>query len=204
MTYSPALYMRRIARAQEILLGISLILLAGLPLLFLYQPRALSALSPSLYFLSLVAVTLVMSIRPLADLYPCIPWIRPLVILRKGVGVFSASIIVSFMLYKILLTGDAYFVQYTTPAFWSMERYALFAHLGDVTAVLLLLTSNVFSKRVLGKNWKRLQKLAYVYFYSGALYEFLALQSSVALVALVLVTVLVVAACIKNHTKKTL
>lgn len=204
MTYSPARYMRRIAKAQEILLGISLMLLAGLPLVFLYQPTVLSWLSSYLYFFSLLAVTLVMAIRPLADLCPRTPWIRPLVILRKGVGVFSASIIVSYMLYKILLTGDAYFAEYTTRAFWSMEGYALLAHLGDITAVILLVTSNIFSKRVLGANWKRIQKLAYVYFYSGALYEYLAFQSRFALMALCVVTILVGAAYIKNHSKKSL
>lgn len=202
MTYSPKIYMGRIAKVQEILLGISLCMLAILPLLLLYFPDVIYQYASVLYVLSLFAVTLVMSIRPLADLFPDTLWLRPLVILRKGAGVFSASIIVSFLLSKILLGGGEYFAQYLTREFWSMNNYALLAHLGDVTAVLLLVTSNIFSKRVLGKNWKRLQKLAYVYFYAGALYEFLALKSWFALIAISIVTGLVVEAYIRNRKKK--
>jgi hypothetical protein len=204
MTYSPKIYMGRIAKVQEILLGISLCLLAALPILLLYFPDTIYQHASVLYFLSLFSVTLVMSIRPLADLFPNVAWLRPLVILRKGAGVFSASIIVSFLLSKILLGGGDYFAQYLTRAFWSMQDYALLAHLGDVTAVILLVTSNIFSKRVLGKNWKRIQKLAYVYFYTGALYEFLALKSWFALIALSILTGLVVEAHIRNKQRKTL
>jgi DMSO/TMAO reductase YedYZ heme-binding membrane subunit len=55
---------------------------------------------------------------------------------------------------------------------------------------------------VLGKNWKRLQKLAYVYFYSGGLYEVLALNSKFALYAMIIVTLTAIVAGIVNFIKR--
>jgi DMSO/TMAO reductase YedYZ heme-binding membrane subunit len=43
----------------------------------------------------------------------------------------------------------------------------IFPRLSEVTALILFVTSNNFSQKLLGKNWKRIQKLAYVYFLSG-------------------------------------
>jgi DMSO/TMAO reductase YedYZ heme-binding membrane subunit len=52
---------------------------------------------------------------------------------------------------------------------------------------------------MLGPWWKRIQQLAYVYFYAGALYEMFALQSTVAMVAISLVTVTVFVAWAKKR-----
>lgn len=129
-------------------------------------------------------------------------WLRRLVILRKGFGILSASIIVGFMLASMLSLKGQYFVQMLTLKYWSFENYAFFAHIGDITGVLLLATSNIFSQRLLKKNWKRIQRLSYVYFYAGALYEAYAFQSIFALYALLVVTnVTVLAWAIKKWTK---
>lgn len=194
-------YMGFISFLQEALLVISVGLLCFLPLLLVFYPAQMAAFISPLFATSLILATFVMSIRPLADLIDETKLIRPLVILRKGFGVLSASIIVSFIFSKIILGGSAYLQNYLTPSFWSIGNLSLLAHLGDVTGFILLITSNVFSKRVLGKNWKRVQKLAYVYFYSGALYELFAFQSKFSLFALVLVSGLVFSAYIKNKSK---
>lgn len=173
-----------------------------LPVLLYFWPNSLSDTSITfLYTVSLAAVFWVMAIRPLADLFPELPWLRALVVLRKGMGVLSASIIVSFMLAKFMTGGFAYLENFTTASYWSMNGWAILAHLGDVTAVILLITSNKLSKRLLGSNWKRIQKLAYVYFYAGAGYEMLVFGSMFAFVAVIVVTVLVGLARIKNSMK---
>jgi DMSO/TMAO reductase YedYZ heme-binding membrane subunit len=171
-----------------------------LPLLLVFAPSVIPGSVTTLFYtISLVAVFFVMAIRPLADIMPRASWLRALVILRKGFGVLSASLIMVFVFQKIIQSGGAYFASILTPAYWSLTKYAVLAHLGDLSAVPLLITSNKYSKRVLGPWWKRLQKLAYVYFYAGALYELLALHSMLALVALVIVTMLVLIASVKNR-----
>ena len=183
------------------LLILGIVLLLVLPVTIAYFPAYLPGWSyTALFGLSLCAVFLVMIIRPLADLLPNIAWIRPLVILRKGFGVLSASIIVGIMLSKFMTDGFIYALDFFSPERWSLAGGVVLAPIGDLSALILLITSNKFSKRVLGKNWKRIQKLAYVYFYAGALYEYLLLDQVLALVAMILVTVLVFAAYAKNRS----
>lgn len=166
---------------QEAFLSVSFLTLVSLPIVEAYFPDALPQdFITFLYEVSLTAAFLVLSIRPLADLFPKVPELRALVILRKGVGAFSASIIVSFMLAKFLVNGFGYFAAFFSAAHWSPDRYAILSPLGDLSAFILLITSNKFAKRSLGMNWRRIQKLAYVYFYAGALYEYLVLGQSFA------------------------
>ena len=196
-------YLLAIQKIQKLMLGISIGILMILPILSAFRPDMLPAKVMTLLFtISLSSVFFVMSIRPLADIFPTLTWIRPLVILRKGFGVFSASIIVSLFLGKIMANGFGYLAVLGTPAYWSLSGYALLAHLGDLTGILLLITSNSFSKRILGPWWKRIQKLAYVYFYAGALYEFLVFYNALAFVAIGLVTLLVLIAFTQNLSKR--
>lgn len=190
-----------ISLLQQYLLATGIGILLILPIWLAYFSTSLPSWSyTAMYGASLTAVFLVMAIRPLADLFPTISWIRPLVILRKGFGVFSASIIVAVMLSKSMTSGFSYLTDFFSPEHWSLAGGAILAPLGDVSALLLLVTSNKFSKRVLGKSWKRIQKLSYVYFFAGALYEYLLLGQVLALVAMVLVAGLVAAAYVKNHS----
>lgn len=196
-------FFKTITVIQESLLGISIALLAFGPVVLVVWGHLIPfSIIGALYTLSLIAVTLVMSIRPFADITNDVPQIRALVILRKGFGVLSASIIVTFLLAKLIEPGSTYLSSMLTSTYWSLDRYALFAHLGDITGIILLITSNTFSKRILGPWWKRVQKLAYVYFYAGALYEMLALQSTFAMVAMGIVTVLVFVAWVKKRFEK--
>ncbi len=198
-----AKYLGFISFLQEFMLGVSIALLCVLPTVLLLSPQILGPnFFTNIYSLSLVSVFFVMAIRPLADLLPKVKWVRPLVILRKGFGVFSASIIISFTVAKFIEIGFLnYFAQYFDSAYWSFEGFKFFAHLGDLVAIPLLLTSNNLSKKILGKNWKRLQQLAYVYFYSGAIYEALIFQSKLAIVAIPVVSILVIASYFYNLKK---
>lgn len=197
-------YIKTIGLVQTYLVGGSVLYLMVAPIVLAYFPDILPGNTYStLYLVSLLSVTAVMSIRPLADILTGARFVRPLVILRKGFGILSASIIVGFSFSKMLLVGPvAYLALLGTSAYWSLDGYALIAHLGDLSAIILLITSNNYSKRILGIWWKRIQRLAYVYFYAGATYEVLAFQSLVALVALITVSVLVALAWIMNRRKR--
>lgn len=140
------------------------------------------------YDLSFASVFILMLLRPLADIYSEFPWLKRLVLLRKGLGIFSASIIIGFAFGNSIIPGSLYLSNLFSWDFFSFHKYAVFSHLGDVTGFILLLTSNIFSQRVLKRNWKRIQKLSYVYFYSGAVYEAFFLRHSFALYALFVVT----------------
>jgi DMSO/TMAO reductase YedYZ heme-binding membrane subunit len=46
----------------------------------------------------------------------------------------------------------------------------LAARLSEITAILLFVTSNNISQKMMGIWWKRIQKLSYIYFISAGLY----------------------------------
>jgi DMSO/TMAO reductase YedYZ heme-binding membrane subunit len=179
-------YLTTIKKIQTLLLIISIGILIVLPQLLVFAPDYVN--TTLLYTLAHISLFLVMIIRPLADLLPKVRFIRPLVILRKGMGVFSASIIVSFIIAKLITDPVGYLASMATYQYWSLDGFALFAHAADIAAILLLVTSNNFSKRILGPWWKRIQKLSYVYFYGSSIYLLLAFGDTTMIFYLTIVT----------------
>lgn len=200
-------YFTFIKYTQEFLLGISILTLLILPLILVFMPNTVTDTGTlRIYDLSHLAVFLVMIVRPLADLLPKTKFVRPLVILRKGMGVFSASIIIAFMLAKIIMDPSGFFASIGTAQYWSMRNLALLAHAADWSAVILVLTSNTLSKQVLGTWWKRIQRLSYVFFYASSIYVFAMFHNMFVLSSMVVVTILTIAAYLvnKNRTNKSL
>lgn len=197
-------YIKSIKHLQSILsIGSVGIFLLVLPMVLVFKPELLrETVKSTLFFISFASVSFVMAIRPLADIFSGNIWVRSLVVLRKGFGILSASIIVSFMLVKVVTLGSEYFINFSQISTWKISDFGIFARLGDVTAVVLLITSNTLSKNILGANWKRIQKLAYVYFYAGGLYEYLAFHDQFALYAMIIVSILVLTAFFINRSKK--
>lgn len=196
------LYFSIIAITQKILMAVSVALLLTLPFGLAFYPDTFTYTTTGfLYAISHYFLLFVMLIRPLADLVTKTKWLRPLVILRKGAGVFSASIIFSFLLSKIIIDPCGYFSSFATSAYWSLDKFMLFAHLADISAFFLLITSNRFSKLVLGKWWKRTQKLSYVYFFGSSLYLYFALEETIMLYFMALVSLITTLAFIKNKNK---
>jgi DMSO/TMAO reductase YedYZ heme-binding membrane subunit len=196
------LYFSLIKLTQQTLMTISVILLVVLPNILALYPEAIS--TSLLYALAHSSLFLVMIIRPLADLLPQAKFIRPLVILRKGVGVFSSSIIVSFIISKIMIDPTSYLSSFGTLSYWSFGNLALFAHLADISALLLLITSNNFSKKIMGANWKRLQRLSYVYFYGSGIYIVGSFGDQVVFTYMIVVTVLTLLAYFSNKQRAAL
>lgn len=196
-------YLTTIQFLQKFFLGVSILIMLSLPLILAFTPEMLSEDSIlALYDISHMAMFLVMFIRPLADLLKGVRFIRPLVILRKGVGVFSASIVVSFIFAKIIMDPVGYFTAFSTQAYWSLENYALLGHLADISAIILLVTSNNLSKRILGSAWKKIQKLSYVFFYASSFYVYLNYSTMSVLYSIAIITVITVLAHLANRRRE--
>lgn len=193
-------YLTLIKHLQAVVLGISIVLLATMPSAIVLVPSWFHERTYGwLYAAAHISLFFVMSIRPLADIFREMSWVRPLVILRKSFGVFSASIIVSFLLAKIMVDPSGYLAYMLSGEYWSLADWAVLAHVADLSAVLLLITSNNLSKQILGSNWKRLQKLSYVYFYGSALYVYLVFGETISLWYLIVVTAITVLAWMRNR-----
>jgi DMSO/TMAO reductase YedYZ heme-binding membrane subunit len=145
-------YLKGIKYLQKILIFLSvLILLVVLPPLIAFNPDLMTDNFRQLLFdISFWSVFFVMMIRPLADLLPRKIPVRPLVILRKSFGILSASVVVMFLISRVI-SQEGYLLNYFDWEFWFSGNYKYLARIGDITAVILLITSNNFSKRILGK-----------------------------------------------------
>lgn len=193
-------YFTFIQNTQEFLMALSIVVLCTLPASLVLNPEWFTNTTYFwLYSIAHFSLFLVMMIRPLADILHGVTWLRPLVILRKGLGVLSASIIVSFILSKIIIDAPGYLGEFMYPEYWSFTNLAIFAHLADISAILLLITSNKLSKRILGKNWKRIQRLSYVYFYGSAMYVIFILNETHVALYVLLVTIVTIMAWLRNR-----
>ena len=142
----------------------------------------------------------VMMIRPTADLLPRAKWLRFWIAARKEMGIFSAAIVLSFGVSKYAEWGMVQFLgTYFSLEFWPFPEPVFWGRIGELAAVPLLLTSNLWSQKKLKKNWKRIQRLSYLYFFAGSYYVWAAFGSERDLVFMILVALFTAFAAAKNH-----
>lgn len=153
------------------------------------------------------SVVFVIIIRPLADLFPKLLLLRKLLIWRNGLWILSSAIILSYFGFNIYTNYSYYGISpietlshYFTLKMWSGKN--IFPRLSEITALILFITSNNFSQKLLGKNWKRIQKLAYVYFISGWIFIY-SFGKDAALYSMIIAIILYFAAVIKKRNKNT-
>lgn len=118
-----------------------------------------------IYIVIWYSVVFVMIIRPLSDLFPQYKILRQLCLLRRAFWILSAMF-VCVLLSDKWIWNPASFVAFFTPSDWNIW-YPLMARLSELTAIILLLTSNNFAQKKLWKNWKSVQRVSYIYFITG-------------------------------------
>ena len=112
----------------------------------------------------------VMLIRPLADVFPDLKILRSLVILRKEFGILAGVLIVIHSYGYFHAKNQNLFFEIFNPQYWHFGHPFLWGLLGFLITLLLLLTSNRFSVRLLKRHWKKVQLLAYPLFFFSAIH----------------------------------
>lgn len=103
-----------------------------------------------LWSISWISVVTLMCIRPLADIFPKILFFRSVLPLRKGLGILSASIVVTSLAFTLAAASSKKIVStYFSAKGWGIASRSAFARISEITAVLLLVTSNTFSQKLL-------------------------------------------------------
>lgn len=120
-----------------------------------------------LWKVSWYSACIVMMIRPLSDLFSKSNFLRSLKFLRQPLGILSSAIIVLGVVSGWIVEPSS-IATYFNPQRWS-GVWALTARASEVTALILLLTSNIWSQKKLGIWWKRIQRSSYIYFISGGI-----------------------------------
>ncbi len=148
-----------------------------------------------MYDLSWWAVVFVMAIRPISDLFPKVWLFKKLVTLRKPIWILSASVIVTNFIWSSIYNPNK-IMTYFTIAWWSLYM-PLVTKLSEITATILLLTSNRFSQEKLWKWWKKIQRSSYIYFITWWIVAWMSFPWKV-YPALIIVIILWFSALIKN------
>jgi len=167
--------------------------------IFVFLALLFPSLKGFLWDMSLYSVFLLMIIRPIAEIFNS-NFIRRLIIFRKHLGILSSSIVVVYGLMNYSNMGLEKFIStYFSLAYWTFSNNLFWAHMGELTGFILLITSNKFSMRLLKRNWKRIQNLSYLYFFSGAWFVFSSFDKTFAIIAIIIVFELTIIAYIKKR-----
>lgn len=116
------------------------------------------------------ALIALLFLRPLADIFPKENLFAKMMFLRKSLGVFSGMFLlahgIGFFLEGNLSLPSSLFLS----KYWSLRSLYGWGMFGMILLIPLLVTSNTFSIKLLGKNWKHLQRLSYLFFLMGAIH----------------------------------
>ncbi len=124
-----------------------------------------------LWFISWYSLVILMAIRPLSDIFKS-KTLRMLIPVRKSLWVLSAMVVVTNAFYTYFAMSGNFFNTFLSFYYWWFNNMQFFGHLGEITWLILLISSNIFSQRLLWKSWKNIQKLSYVYFFSWWIFIF--------------------------------
>ena len=110
-------------------------------------------------------LVVLLAVRPMGDLFPDLRIFRGILPLRKEAGILCASLGIAHSIGYFLINGIPLPAGFFDPVFIDPTNYLSWGMLGFLMAILLGMTSNIFSMRLLKRNWKRLHRLVYVFFF---------------------------------------
>jgi DMSO/TMAO reductase YedYZ heme-binding membrane subunit len=108
--------------------------------------------------------------RPLRDVLPKLGILKKIVALRKEIWIISWIFITAHWLWFFLNSKISLLVWLTSLDFYNLTNLFGWWMIWMYIWIILTLTSNKFSQKFLGKNWKRLQRLTYLFFIFGAIH----------------------------------
>lgn len=112
----------------------------------------------------------VIFIRPLADILPKLGIFRTITILRKELGILAGVFILThgigfFLKQKLFIIPAIFQAEY-----WDFGSYLAWGATGFFLTLIIILTSNRFAIKSLGKYWKPIQRLTYLLFIVAAIH----------------------------------
>lgn len=177
------------------IMAIPLLTLAALtPLLWsIEDTRAI------LWDVSWYTLTILMLIRPVANLTPKKWKLIRFLPYRKELGILSASVVVTNALYNFIPMGTGFFAHYFGE-YWITTFPAVAGHLAELVVVPLLLTSNRHVQKRMKKWWKPVQRLSYLYFYGAGIF-LNSIGKTDALISMIIVGTIATFAALKKRNR---
>ncbi|EKD30039.1 MAG: hypothetical protein ACD_78C00176G0001 [uncultured bacterium (gcode 4)] len=108
--------------------------------------------------------------RPLSDVLPKLGILKKFVALRKEIWIISWIFIVAHWLWFFLASKISVFTGLSSGDYYNLTNLFGWGMIGMYIGIILTITSNKFSKKLLGRNWKRLQRFTYLFFIFWAIH----------------------------------
>lgn len=106
----------------------------------------------------------ILLIRPLGDIFTDFKIFRGLLPFRKELGILCGSLGISHSIGFFFGSNIPLPSGFLDPLVWNVKDYFFWGMIGFLISILLTLTSNIFSMRLLRSWWKRLHSLVYLFF----------------------------------------
>lgn len=113
---------------------------------------------------------LILVLRPLGDIFVDFKILKALLPLRKEAGILCGSLAIGHSIGYFFNGKIAVSTIFTNPALWDFSQYLAWGLVGFFVSVLLVLTSNLLSIKILKRNWKRLHRITYIMFLVTAIH----------------------------------
>jgi len=141
---------------KKILLSASLVPIVGI-YFFPEDFRGLGELSWKI-------LLVILALRPASQIFVDFKILKTLLPLRKELGIFCGSLGIAHSIGYFLNAEISLPAGFLDPQIWDVSQNYFWGMIGFLIAVILTLTSNIFSMKLLQKYWKKLHKLTYLFF----------------------------------------
>lgn len=117
-----------------------------------------------------ILLLFIVFIRPFSDILPKLKILKKLVILRKEIWILSWVFIALHWIWFFLNSRIPVLQWLFSPVYYNITNLFGWWMIWMYIWIILTITSNVFSMKILGKNWKKLQRLTYLFFIFWAIH----------------------------------
>jgi len=102
----------------------------------------------------------ILAIRPVMQIFPEFGILKTICGIRRELGILFAAVVFSHSIGYFFDSGESWSEVFSAN-FWRFDNFLMWGFLGFLITVILVVTSNDFSVRILKKAWKPVQKMAY-------------------------------------------
>lgn len=152
---------------------------------------------------SWILLIVVMVVRPLNDIFPKCKIFSILLKFRRELGILVWVFWVAHVIWFIIMMEyDSVFWLFTSENTWDVKWWLFWWMLALLVTIPLLITSNWVFTKILWRNWKLLQRWAYLMFVLVAIHIYLIKWETLPIIVITVWFILFGVAFIKNKRKK--
>lgn len=117
-----------------------------------------------------IIVCIVMLAKPLSMLFKGL--FVKILPYRQWLGILLS--LLAIVHFYVFFSNGGFKLFFLEPSYWNFTKLSGWGGLAFVLMIPLFITSNKTSMKLLKKNWKRIQQLAYVFFIAAGIHIYLA------------------------------